>query len=109
LLSDFGHLILYLGLYIDTDLFLTVSEPSGFPVSLDILRVVLPIALQVMGMMGEPFFHAGVVVPVVVRIIPSPAGIVFGLACFFTGGLSASFLACADSGVGVEGSLAVWT
>jgi hypothetical protein len=107
LLSDFRELILYLGLYIHTDLFPSVQEPSGFPIFLDIFRMALPVLLQVVRVLAQPFFHPGVIVLAAVGIFSSPVGIVLGLERFFTGRTCAGLLAPAHRGMGSEGFITV--
>jgi hypothetical protein len=109
LLCDFWDLILYLGLYINTELFSSVSESSGFPILLDIFGVVLPVTLQVMGVFIEPFFDSGVVLAAVIRIFLSPAGIVFCFQGFFTGWLSTGLLPLSHPWVGDKGGPTITT
>lgn len=82
---DFRELILYLGLYINTELFSSVSEFSGFPIPLDIFRVGLPVMFQVIGVFIQPLFDPGVIVAAAIGILLSPAPIVLCFQGLFTG------------------------
>jgi hypothetical protein len=107
LFCDFRELILYLGLYIKMDHFSSIAVLLALAVLLDVFGVTLPVLLQVVRMLAQPFFHSGIIILAAVGVFPSPAGIVLGLEGFFTGGRSAGFLAAAHAGLGAEGSLTV--
>jgi len=107
LFSDFGELIPYLGLYINTDLFPSIPKPSGFPILLDIFRMALPVLLQVVRVLAQPFFDARIIMLAAVRVFSPPAGIDLSFAGFFTGGTCAGLLAAAYTGMGVEGTFAI--
>jgi hypothetical protein len=107
LFCDFRELILYLGLYIKMDLFSSIAVLLGLAVFLDVFGVTLPILFQVVRVVAQPFFDARIIMLAAVGVFPSPTGIGFSFAGFFTGGISAGLLAPADSGVGAEGSIAV--
>jgi hypothetical protein len=100
LLCDFRDLILYLGLYIKTELFPSISQLLGFPILLDIFGVALPVTLQVMGVFIEPFFDSGVVLAAAIGIFLSPACIVFCFQGFFTDWLSTGLLSLSHPWVG---------
>jgi hypothetical protein len=107
LLSDFPELILYLGLYINTDLFPSVPEFSSLPIFLDVFGVTLPVLLQVVRVLAQPFLDARIIMPAAVRVFPSPTGIGLGFTGFLTGGGSAGLLAATYTGMRMEGTLAV--
>ena len=89
------------------DLFSSIAVLLGLAVFLDVFGVTLPVLLQVVRTLTQPFFHPGVIVLAAVGVFPSPAGIVLGLEGFFTRGTSAGLLAAAHAGLGAEGSLTV--
>jgi hypothetical protein len=109
LLSDFGELILYLGLYINIELFPSVSELSGFPIPLDIFRVRLAIMGKVIGVLIQPLFDAGVIVLAAIGILLCPARIVFGFQGFFTDWLSTGLLPLSHPWVGDKGGPTITT
>jgi hypothetical protein len=109
LFCDFRELILYVGLYIKMDLFSSIAVLLGLAVFLDVSGVTLPVLLQVVRVLAQPFFDARIIMLAAVGVFPSPAGIGFSFAGFFTGGRSAALLVAAHTGVGAEGSLAVRT
>ena len=98
-----------MGLYIKMDLFSSIAVLLGLAVFLDVSGVTLPVLLQVVRVPAQPFFDARIIMLAAVGVFPSPAGIGFSFAGFFTGGRSAALLVAAHTGVGAEGSLAVRT
>ncbi len=89
------------------DLFPAIPVFLGLAILSDVFWMALPVLLQVVRVLVQPFFHPGVIVLAAVGVFPSPAGIVLSFAGFFTRGTSAGLLAAAHAGVGAEGSLAV--
>jgi hypothetical protein len=92
LFYEFGELILYLGLYIKKELFSSVPQPLGLPVLLNIFGMAFSVPLQIARMVIKPLFDPRVVITATVGIFLSPSRIVFGLAGFFTGRISAGLL-----------------
>jgi hypothetical protein len=107
LFCDFRELILYLGLYIKMDLFSSIAVLLGLAVFLDVFGVTLPVLLQVVRTLAQPFFHPGIIVLAAVGVFLSPTGIGLGFTGFLTGGGSAGLLAATYTGMRVEGTLAV--
>jgi len=105
----FRELILYLGLYINAELFPSVSEFSGFPIPLDIFRVALAIMVQVIGVLLQPLLNAGVIVSAAIGIFLSPARIVFCFEGFFTGRFSTGLLPLLYPRVGDKGGPTITT
>ena len=64
------------------ELFPSISEFLGLPILLDIFRMTLPVLRQVVRVLIQPFFDAGVIVLAAIGILPSPARIVLGFAGF---------------------------
>ena len=91
------------------DLFPSISVFLGLAVLPDVFGVTLPVLLQVVRVPAQPFFDARIIMLAAVGVFPSPVGIGFSFAGFFTGGRSAGLLVAAHTGVGAEGSLAVRT
>jgi hypothetical protein len=100
---------LYLGLYIKMDLFTSISVFLGLAILLDVFGMTLPVLRQVVGVLAQPFFDAGVIVLTTIGIVPSPTPIDLSFASFLAEGFSAGLLPIADFGVGAEGSFAVGT
>jgi len=79
LINDLRGLFFDLGLYINLEPFLTISEPFGFPILLDIFRVSRSIVFQVVRMAIKPGFDPRIIVTAALRISLPPAGIVLFL------------------------------
>ena len=92
LLSDVGKLLLYSGLYIKMDSFLSVPLPLSLPVLLNVFGVIGPVLLQVASMKIKPLFDPRIVLQATLRIVPSPSSVALRLQGLFARNFLTDFL-----------------